>query len=384
MEALILDPGALRKAYRDSITTLHNNVVYRKNVDESMAAESCFICTEGLQIGDEAVTLRCECPYWAHEACLAKAAFETSCCPTCRTSMASLDEDVEMCYDIINHTSGKQPWQSEEYKVCITWGSVGICYTYLNRIVQSVFTFWPIRQTTEDIVLATAAGKGDLTKVRDLLEKGVQPSPRCIFDSTPLLEAAEGGHHEIIHLLIKHGASVAEQDRYQRSALYWASKGGHQKTVAELLSHGADLSGVHKQGQTLLHLAVMSRSTETVALFVDKGSGLSARDHEGKSPLHVAVDRRDKETVSLLVGRGAEVSPIDRCGCTPLHYAAQRNYGRVTKILIDGGADVTFRDMTGRTARELAVEKNAKHALEHLDGEELTGFRFFQGDFIEL
>jgi len=111
---------------------------------------------------------------------------------------------------------------------------------------------------------------------------------------------------------------------------------------------------------------------------------LSARDHEGKSPLHVAVDRRDKETVSLLVGRGAEVSPIDRCGCTPLHYAAQRNYGRVTKILIDGGADVTFRDMTGRTARELAVEKNAKHALEHLDGEELTGFRFFQGDFIEL
>jgi len=200
MEALILDPGALRKAYRDSITTLHNNVVYRKNVDESMAAESCFICTEDWQIGEEAVTLRCECPYWAHEACLAKAAFETSCCPTCRTSMASLDEDI---------------------------------------------------------VLTTAAGKGDLTKVRDLLEKGVQPSPRSIFDSTPLLAAAEGGHHEIIRLLVEHGASVAEQDRYQRTALYWASKGGHQKTVAELLSHGADLSGVHKQGQTLLHLAVL-------------------------------------------------------------------------------------------------------------------------------
>ncbi len=40
---------------------------------------------------------------------------------------------VEICYDIITHTS-KPPWQSVE-RVCITWGSVEICYTYLNRIV---------------------------------------------------------------------------------------------------------------------------------------------------------------------------------------------------------------------------------------------------------
>jgi len=40
---------------------------------------------------------------------------------------------VDICYDIITHTS-KAPWQSVE-RVCITWGSVEICYTYLNRIV---------------------------------------------------------------------------------------------------------------------------------------------------------------------------------------------------------------------------------------------------------
>jgi len=40
---------------------------------------------------------------------------------------------VEICNDIITHIS-KPPWQSVE-RVCITWGSVEICYTYLNRIV---------------------------------------------------------------------------------------------------------------------------------------------------------------------------------------------------------------------------------------------------------
>jgi ankyrin repeat protein len=138
-----------------------------------MASESCYLCRDGRQLEDEAVSLRCECPYWTHEACLAKAVFETGCCPTCRTSMLSLDDNI---------------------------------------------------------VLASAAREGNLSKVQELLEKGIRPSPRSIIDSTPLLAAAEGGHIEIIRLLLKQGASVSEQDRYQRTAMYWASKGGHKKS----------------------------------------------------------------------------------------------------------------------------------------------------------
>ncbi len=39
-----------------------------------------------------------------------------------------------MLYDIINHTS-KNNRGNRKSMVCITWESVGICYTYLNRIV---------------------------------------------------------------------------------------------------------------------------------------------------------------------------------------------------------------------------------------------------------
>ena len=43
--------------------------LYRKRVDESTIAESCYSCLADWQIRDEAVSLRCGSPYWTYEAC---------------------------------------------------------------------------------------------------------------------------------------------------------------------------------------------------------------------------------------------------------------------------------------------------------------------------
>jgi hypothetical protein len=49
----------------------------------------------GLGEGEEEVTpLRCECPSWAHEACLAKSVFETGGCHTCRKSILLIDDEI--------------------------------------------------------------------------------------------------------------------------------------------------------------------------------------------------------------------------------------------------------------------------------------------------
>jgi ankyrin repeat protein len=66
----------------------------------------------------------------------------------------------------------------------------------------------------DEIVLGQAAADGDAEKLRPLLENGIQHSPRDLFDSTPLLQAAQNGQWETIHLLLEHGASITEQDRY--------------------------------------------------------------------------------------------------------------------------------------------------------------------------
>ena len=144
-------------------------------------AEPCYLCRDDWQIGDEAMSLPCECPYWTHEACLEKAVSETCCCPMREHTSCLLDDEV---------------------------------------------------------VLASTARRGDLSKVQQLLDRGIQPSPQSILDSIPLLAAAEGGQTEIIRLLLEQGASVLEHNRYQRQHCTWASKGGHSKAAAELLVSG--------------------------------------------------------------------------------------------------------------------------------------------------
>ncbi|KAI4221327.1 MAG: hypothetical protein L6R40_008641 [Gallowayella cf. fulva] len=94
VEGLIIDPGALRQLYRDRITTLSNNVLYRKSADGSARTESCYICLDGWEIGDEVVRLRCECPHWTHEACLAKSVSQIGRCPTCQASIHLLDDEI--------------------------------------------------------------------------------------------------------------------------------------------------------------------------------------------------------------------------------------------------------------------------------------------------
>ena len=94
MEGIVLDVSALRKAYRNSITQLSNSAVRRKNLDDGMLVEECYICMRGWRIREEMATLRCECPYWTHEACLAKSVFETGGCPTCRKSIDLIDDET--------------------------------------------------------------------------------------------------------------------------------------------------------------------------------------------------------------------------------------------------------------------------------------------------
>jgi len=135
------------------------------------------------------VSLRCESPHWTHEACLAKSVSQTGRCPTCQTSIVSLDDEIG---------------------------------------------------------LARAAAEGNIDEVTRLLEAGIQHHPRDPIDSTPLLQAALQGHRGVIQLLLVHGASLSEQDRTNERHYI-----GHENAAEELLLRGVDTSTTGEKGQTL-------------------------------------------------------------------------------------------------------------------------------------
>ncbi|KAL4935378.1 hypothetical protein BDV06DRAFT_130032 [Aspergillus oleicola] len=63
MDAFIISPAELFHAYRETIKTVPSNIVKRKTVDDTLANESCLICSEDLLPDTEVVTLRCSCRY---------------------------------------------------------------------------------------------------------------------------------------------------------------------------------------------------------------------------------------------------------------------------------------------------------------------------------
>jgi len=249
-------------------------------------------------VTDEMIWPKCQCPYWLHEACLAKAMFEAGGCPSCRIPTEKLDEAS---------------------------------------------------------LLGSAADNGGAAKATQLLQNGTPPSPRFLDNSTPLIRAGKHGHKEVLRILLNHGASVSEQNNRGRTAIHWAVLNKHRDAVKELFRE-EDLQGVDKMGNTLLHLAVSSRSVEMVALVLDKRASTSAQDHQGRTALHLVAEGGEYDMIKPLISKSALVDAPDRFARTPLHYAARNRMSSTAKELLNAGALESIVDSAGCTPRDLANE----------------------------
>lgn len=73
---------------------------------------------------------------------------------------------------------------------------------------------------------------------------------------SPLLLAASGGHHEVVRLLLQHGANARHSDIVGNTPLMYAAAGNHPHTCNELLSKDPDLTATNEHGDTAYSLAM--------------------------------------------------------------------------------------------------------------------------------
>jgi ankyrin repeat protein len=155
----------------------------------------------------------------------------------------------------------------------------------------------------------TAAQRGDVEKVRLLLEKGadINYKDKIVLGHTPMTIAAAWGHTEIVKLLLDHGASVNQQNN---------------------------------DGTSALQCAASTTKSEMVKLLLDKGADVNHRDKVGRTPLFDATAQRcPSENTRLLLARGADVNAMDNKGRTAFYYAqANANQG-VMEVLVKAGAN---------------------------------------------
>ena len=160
--------------------------------------------------------------------------------------------------------------------------------------------------------LIRAVRRGDIVRVRELLDSGEDPNTREYYTNLPaLIRASEYGHTEIVRLLLDRGADINSQNDSGDTALIIKSKHGKVDMAEFLLDCGADpniknikgdtaLMSAARYSNSILVLAEVADYTKVVELLLLHGADPNIRNNYGKTALIIA-ERVDADDIARLI-----------------------------------------------------------------------------------
>ncbi len=130
----------------------------------------------------------------------------------------------------------------------------------------------------DPVLLTDAATKGNLERVRELLDRGADVNARDQYDETALFYASTKGHVAVVRLLLKHGADLTIKAPLGFTPIIMACSEGHEHIVELLLDHGVDVNKVYKYRITALRMAVTGNHATVVKLLLERGADVEQVD----------------------------------------------------------------------------------------------------------
>ncbi|XP_076296315.1 uncharacterized protein LOC143216793 isoform X5 [Lasioglossum baleicum] len=168
------------------------------------------------------------------------------------------------------------------------------------------------------------------TNVETLPRSGRQSDP-----STAFLRAARAGQLEKVLEFLESGVDINASNANGLNALHLAAKDGHLEIVRELLNRGAVVDAATKKGNTALHIASLAGQEEVVQLLVQRGASVNAQSQNGFTPLYMAAQENHDSVVKYLLSKGANQTLATEDGFTPLAVAMQQGHDKVVAVLLE-------------------------------------------------
>ena len=200
--------------------------------------------------------------------------------------------------------------------------------------------------------LHLAVKRGQLERVRELLDSGTKPDIKDIHHRTPLMIAADYGYTEIAKLLIERGADINAKSRRSEvwegrcTPLFNACEAGRHLVVKLLLESGADPDCISQSWFTPLSNAILGKKKQIVDYLLEHGANPNGPAKCFMSPLESAATNNDVVMVKDLLQRGADPNRIGGTGGTAL--AATNSLECASELLV-AGADSNLKNRDGLT-----------------------------------
>ncbi|XP_067420069.1 ankyrin repeat, SAM and basic leucine zipper domain-containing protein 1 [Emydura macquarii macquarii] len=183
----------------------------------------------------------------------------------------------------------------------------------------------------KDETLKKALTSGDISKIEELLNSGVNVESSFQFGWTPLMYAASVANVDLVHILLDRGANASfDKDQY-----------------------------------TVLMAACTARASEEqilkcVELLLSRNANPNVACRKQMTPLMYAAREGRRQVVALLVACGSQINAQDENGYTALTWASHQGHKYVVFKLLELGADKTLQTKDGKTPADIA--KSSKHS----------------------
>ncbi len=209
-----------------------------------------------------------------------------------------------------------------------------------------------------ELEMSAAIQENDIKAVTALLDAKADPNSTDLQGRSPLENALNAGHPEILRLLVSRRANVNAVDKDEWTPLRMAVSNGNLADVRFLLENGADAKAISSDGQNVLMFAQKPGSLELIRLLVEHGASVRGRIKDNnRSVFEMLAESADAPTIQFLLdnGAGPDINSKDTDGGTPLAGAARGGNLEVVQLLLAKGADINTVDSAGDTPVHHAV-----------------------------
>ncbi|KAL3313749.1 Ankyrin repeat domain-containing protein 17 [Cichlidogyrus casuarinus] len=183
-------------------------------------------------------------------------------------------------------------------------------------------------EETQETALTLAACGGFIGICEMLIKAGADIEVGGFQCSTPLMEAAQEGHNQLVTRLIEAGANVNAVTGTGETALHYAADNGHVRVCRELILAGALKNAQALGGKTPLMKAARAGYLNVVQFFIEIGC-----------PIDAVTSDNDATALSLACAgghaNGADPHISLKDGCTMLIEAAKSGKPEVVCLILD-------------------------------------------------